>query len=75
VVIIDDHHERGVMKTAIDGEKCQGHGRCALIAPDVFDVDDQGNGLVLVDDVPAADEEDVREAVLCCPEQAVSVVD
>ena len=63
------------MKAVIDGDKCQGHGRCALIAPDVFDVDDYGHGLVLVDDVAAADQEDVREAVLCCPEQAISVID
>lgn len=65
----------GAVKAVIDSEKCQGHGRCALIVPSVFDVDDQGAGLVLVDEVPAVDEDEVREAVLCCPEQAISVID
>lgn len=57
----------------IDGAKCQGHGRCALIAPEVFDVDDLGMGLVLVDEVPPAAEADVDEAVLTCPENAIHV--
>ncbi|GAA5156563.1 hypothetical protein GCM10023321_32480 [Pseudonocardia eucalypti] len=58
---------------SIDGAKCQGHGRCALIAPEVFDVDDLGMGLVLVDEVPPAAEADVDEAVLTCPENAIHV--
>lgn len=61
------------MKAHIDTAKCQGHGRCALIAPDVFDVDDGGMGLVLVDEVPAESKQDVDEAVLSCPEQAITV--
>jgi ferredoxin len=63
------------VKAVIDGEKCQGHGRCALIVPTVFDVDDYGTGLVLVDEVSQEDEDEVREAVLCCPEQAITVLD
>ncbi|MGH3250447.1 MAG: ferredoxin [Trebonia sp.] len=27
---------------SIDTIRCQGHGRCVIIAPDVFDVDDSG---------------------------------
>ena len=63
------------MKAVIDKEKCQGHGRCSLIVPTVFDVDDYGTGLVLVDEVAKEDEDEVREAVLCCPENAIKVVE
>jgi ferredoxin len=63
------------MRVAIDQEKCQGHARCAILAASVFDVDDLGKGFVLVDEVPAADEADVNEAVFSCPEGAISIVE
>lgn len=60
---------------SIDSVKCQGHGRCVLIAPDYFDVDDSGYGLVLRSDVDEAGLADVKEAVLSCPENAVILSD
>ncbi|CDO90219.1 ferredoxin [Mycobacterium triplex] len=42
-----------------------------LIAPAYFDMDDAGFGVVLRDEVDAADKADVDEAVLSCPEHAV----
>jgi ferredoxin len=62
-----------VARATIDGSRCQGHGRCALIAPGVFDVDDLGVGRVVVDEVPDADLADVREALLSCPESAIAL--
>ena len=64
----------GVTQVTIDGVKCQGHGRCALIAPTVFDVDDLGKGHVLVSEVAETDLSDVLEARLSCPEDAITVV-
>lgn len=61
------------MRIRIDDSRCQGHGRCELIAPDYFVVDDTGVGRVLVEDVAAADEADVDEAEFCCPEKAISL--
>lgn len=55
----------------IDAEKCQGHGRCALIAPGYFDVDDAGAGLVVCDEVADTDLLDIRDATLGCPENAI----
>ena len=60
-------------RVTIDGSTCQGHGRCALIAPEHFDVDDSGMGLVLHDAVHDADLPNVREASLGCPESAISL--
>lgn len=59
----------------INGAKCQGHGRCAMIAPSLFDLDDAGQALVLLDPVPGSDLPDVEEAVMSCPEQAIALAD
>jgi ferredoxin len=62
------------MRVTIDQDRCQGHARCAILAPAVFDVDDLGYGTVLVDEVPVEAESDARDAVLSCPEGAISIV-
>ncbi len=60
-------------RVAIDPAKCQGHGRCVLIAPTYFDMDDSGFGVVRRDGVDEADKADIDEAVLSCPEHAIGV--
>jgi ferredoxin len=60
------------VRVIIDGAVCQGHLRCMDTAPDWFDADEQGHGVVL--DRSLADEaeiEAVRRAVLACPERAI----
>nr|BBX81911.1 hypothetical protein MFLOJ_56980 [Mycobacterium florentinum] len=59
-------------RVTIDPAKCQGHGRCVLIAPTYFDMDDAGFGTVVRDDVEEADKADIDEAVLSCPEHAIT---
>lgn len=60
------------MPLSIDPDKCQGHGRCAAACPDVFDLSDEGFGLVLVPDPGPEYEADVAAAIGSCPEQAIS---
>jgi len=60
------------MPVSIDPGKCQGHGRCALASPDVFDVDDDGYGVVLVPDPRPEQEAEVAAAIGSCPEAAIS---
>ena len=60
------------MPVSIDPGKCQGHGRCALASPDVFDVDDDGYGVVLVPDPGPEHDAEVAAAIGSCPEQAIS---
>ena len=62
-------------RVAVDRELCVGSGSCEMLAPDVFEVDDDGVLAVLVpqpadDDVPA-----VRDAVQACPTRALTLVD
>jgi ferredoxin len=64
------------MKITLDRAACQGHNRCYLLAPEVFDVDDEGYALVRIDgDVPAELEEKARLAAENCPEYAIAVED
>jgi ferredoxin len=61
------------MKASVDPTKCQGHARCWEICPEVFDLDDEGHGFAIVDEVPAQFEAKAQEAALNCPERAITV--
>jgi ferredoxin len=60
----------------IDRGRCQGHARCAALAPEIFSVDDEGNGLVLIDGPISIDLLD--KAYLAssnCPELAIKITE
>jgi len=60
------------MKVQISSERCQGHGRCYDLAPDLFAEDDEGYGTVIGDGrVPPGQEDQARLAVANCPERAI----
>ena len=62
------------MRIRLDTDRCQGHGRCYALAPDLFGCDDDGYAILLVDgDVPAAAESKARLAADSCPEFAITV--
>ncbi|UGQ11010.1 ferredoxin [Yinghuangia sp. ASG 101] len=61
------------MKVRVDPVLCQGHTGCAMTAPGIFTLrDEDGHAEVKDEHVPAAHEAAVREAVLSCPEQAIT---
>jgi ferredoxin len=57
------------VKMLVDIPKCIGSGQCALIAPDVFDQDDNGIVVVLRED--PQDTPELREAAAVCPAAAI----
>ena len=62
------------MRIVFDREKCQGHGRCYSLAPQVFDTDDEGYAVLLVgEDVPAELEQQAQLAADNCPEYAITI--
>jgi ferredoxin len=64
------------VKVHIDPERCQGHGRCYDLAPDLFGEDDEGYGTVLADGVvPPEDEHEAHRAVANCPEHAIELIE
>jgi ferredoxin len=62
------------VKVTVDGERCQGHGRCYALAPELFEPDEVGNSRVVGDGtVPAALQAKATLAETNCPERAVSL--
>jgi ferredoxin len=63
------------MKIHLDSDKCQGHGRCYALAPDVFESDDEGYAVLRLDgpDVPPELESAAQLAADNCPEYAITV--
>lgn len=62
------------MKVRVDAQRCQGHTLCAMIAPDMFRLDDiDGTSAAVCEVVPPGREDIVREAARSCPEQAIVV--
>ena len=64
------------MHVQVDAEKCQGHNRCYALAPELFDVDDYGQAVVIGDGAVTPELEDkARLAVANCPEYAITLVE
>jgi ferredoxin len=62
------------VRVLIDPGRCQGHGRCYDLAPDLFGEDEDGYGTVLGDGrVPPGRQDDARLAEANCPEAAVEL--
>ena len=62
------------MKVIIDRNLCSGHGRCYMLAPDVFGSDDEGYSVLQHEEVPPELEAQARTAERNCPEHAISLV-
>ena len=60
-------------KAVIDTSKCVGHGQCAMMAPDVFDLDAGGYATVTVDSITGDLLRDAENAAMACPEQAITI--
>jgi ferredoxin len=64
------------MRATVDPEKCQGHARCVLSAPRIFDLDEAtGHAVVDLDELPGDLGEAARSAAEECPEGAISVLE
>jgi ferredoxin len=64
------------MKIHLDTAKCQGHGRCYSLAPELFDCDDLGTAVVVV--AGDLDDDQLKKATLAasnCPEFAIVIGD
>lgn len=63
------------MKVHADRDVCIQAGNCVMVADSLFDQDDDGIVVVLVDNIPADEEDRAREAVKLCPSQALTIED
>lgn len=63
------------MKVHVNSEICAGFGICTGIAPDVFELHEDGYAVVLVSEVKPQDEDTMRRAESQCPARAISLID
>ncbi|ONH23605.1 ferredoxin [Pseudofrankia asymbiotica] len=63
------------MRIVVDRDRCMGHAVCALMAPDLMELDDLGYNVTGEAKVEPADEALARRAAGACPEGAIAVVD
>lgn len=61
------------MRIETDREKCISAGTCVALAPDVFDLDEEGK--VRLKDLKGTDEQTIIDAARSCPVQAIEIYD
>jgi ferredoxin len=61
------------MRVRVDREKCVGHGRCYVLAPDVFADDERGHCVVRILEPAGELEAQARLGEENCPERAISL--
>ena len=63
-----------ITKVVVDKDTCIGAASCVAIAPEVFDLDDEGKAFVK-EGADISDVEMVMDAARSCPVSAISVFD
>ncbi|WP_148616344.1 ferredoxin [Nocardioides rubriscoriae] len=63
------------MRLEIDWTRCDGHGLCARLLPELVDLDEHGFPVLRTHDVTAALVPHARRAVSACPVLALRLVD
>ena len=58
-------------RVSADLDRCQGHGKCVVECPEVFDSDEQGYVVVRAQDIPDSLRAAVQRCVEDCPEGAL----
>jgi len=61
------------VKIRLEQGFCSGHGRCYMLAPEVFDEDERGHCVIKHSLVPKELEGQAREGAEACPESAIVV--
>ena len=62
-----------MIKVIVDRDLCQNHGQCVFAAPQVFELDEEDELVVLQDEVGEDLRANVEEAADVCPTQAITV--
>ena len=63
-------------KIKVDEERCTGHGRCYVVAPELFVDDEAGYGRVVGEGAVDAEKRvDAERAAAACPEHAIRIAE
>ena len=63
------------MRVVVDRDRCEGYGRCAETAPELFELRDDDQSHPLVDRPAEGLREKVERAARLCPRQAIRIVE
>lgn len=69
----DSSPDSKIKSVEVDHNLCIGSASCVVIAPGVFNLDDEGKAIVLT--LNGTDDETIIEAAKSCPVNAIIVVD
>lgn len=61
------------MKVTVDRTKCTGLGICESLAPAFFEVNDDGDLVLLKEDVEPGERAQLDEAIMGCPTEALRI--
>jgi len=61
------------LKVVVDFNVCQDHGQCVFAAPEVFELDEAGRLVVLVEEPDETLRASVEDAADVCPVQAITI--
>jgi len=62
-----------ISKIIVDRDACIGAAPCVVVAPGVFQLDDENKAYIV--DSHAADDETILLAAKACPVQAIAIID
>jgi ferredoxin len=63
------------MKVKVDVAGCVGHARCAAVAPDVYELNDDGFNVTPEKDVDEAMRTQAIRGMRACPEKIITIED
>jgi ferredoxin len=61
------------VRVVVDFSRCDAHGKCVEVCPEVFDLDDDDQLIVLDETPPEALHRKVEDATRQCPKAAIRI--
>lgn len=61
------------MKVKVDVANCVGHARCAAVAPEVYDLDDNGFNVTAEKEIDESLRAQAVRGMRACPERVISI--
>ncbi|HEY6869123.1 MAG TPA: ferredoxin [Novosphingobium sp.] len=63
------------MKIRVVPGRCNGHARCAAVAPEIYKLDDDGYIAMEETQVDVADQALAQRGARACPERAIEIIE
>jgi ferredoxin len=65
--------EEDAVRVEVNPNICEGHGQCNAVAPEIYDLDEDGYGLINNPEVHPDLESQAEQGALACPVQAITM--